>query len=653
MPDPAAPAPAPPEGTQPAPRDPMLLPGSVLGVVLCGLWTWWVLEDGAFFESVAYPGAILLMLTMAVLLVAAPPRLRTKGPHAMALAAMVGLFAWTLLSLLWTPSRDVALEDGGRLLIYATSFLAGLMLASFLGRRAILAVLPYCLAGAIVAVTVTIAMLGVDVSTDVLDEAGTLDYPFEYRNANAAFFVGVALATLGVATIRDIPLPAGVGAAALATLCFQLALLSQSRASAPALVIGALVLMVASRDRLRLLALALCVAVPVVLATPTLLEPFSAFEDGAGGEAELVRAARAMLVAVAGAAVATAVSLALLGRFAPRIQLGRRARTSLLAGVAALTLAAGGAFVLAVGDPLSWINEQVASRFAEQRDEADTRFLYSGGRDRTDFWRVSINAVEENPLIGDGSGAFRQRYVLERRSGEIPLDAHSLPLETLAELGAIGLLLLLLAGVAIVVGIRRSARIGPRTAALSAAALGTGAYYLAHASIDWLWSFPGLTAPVITLLGIASAPAADCTKELPRAIAWPLAVALTLFSLAIAPLFLSARYITRAEALATTDPASARDDLRTAARLNPFADQPYLRAADIARREGETELALSLLAKAREREPKEWVNYALVAQALLSEDPEGARAAIRQARRLNPNERDLDELERQIGRSAR
>lgn len=91
------------------------------------------LENGAFFESVAYPGAILLLLTLAMLLISAPLRLAVKGPHTIALAAILGLFAWTLLSLLWTPARDIALEDAGRLLIYAASFLAGLILASLLG----------------------------------------------------------------------------------------------------------------------------------------------------------------------------------------------------------------------------------------------------------------------------------------------------------------------------------------------------------------------------------------------------------------------------------------------------------------------------------------------------------------------------------------
>ena len=629
-----------------------MLAAGTLGVVLTGLWVWWGLEYGAFFESVAYPGAILLLLTLAVLLLSAPLMLARKGPHVVALGALFGLFGWTLLSLLWTPARDVAVYDGGKLLIYAASFLAGLMLANLLGRRLILAVIPYCLAGAIIAAVTTIALLGVDASQDLLDESGTLDYPFGYRNANAAFFIVIALGSLGVAAARSIKAPVGAGAAALAALCVQLAILSQSRGSAPALAVGALVLLAFSRDRLRLLALVLSVAGPVALATPTLLEPFSVAEDGIGAGAELRAAAEASLFAAAGSAVAALALLALIDRLSRHVQVGRRLRLSLATGTAALTLAAAIGFVLAVGNPVTWVSDQVSSRLSERSANSNTRFLYTGGRNRTDFWRVTLDTAKQRPVIGDGSGSFRQRYALERDSAELPLDAHSLPLETLAELGGVGLALLLIGPGAALVAIRRSARLGTETAALGAAALAAGAYYATHASIDWMWSFPGLTAPVIALLGMASAPAARSSSPVPPVISRFAAGVLAFFSLALVPLFISARYAVAGEANAAGDPVRARDQLEVAARLNPFADHPYLVAADIARREGNTKLALATLAKARERQPTEWVNYALAAQTLLVENPQRAEAEIRKARLLNPREADLDELERRLRRPS-
>ena len=69
-------------------------------------------------------------------------------------------------------------------------------------------------------------------------------------------------------------------------------------------------------------------------------------------------------------------------------------------------------------------------------------------------------------------------------------DAHSLYLETLAELGLVGfaLLALLIGGVAVT-----ARRAGP-AAALAAWAL--------HAGVDWDWELPALTLVAIVLAGL-------------------------------------------------------------------------------------------------------------------------------------------------------
>ena len=77
----------------------------------------------------------------------------------------------------------------------------------------------------------------------------------------------------------------------------------------------------------------------------------------------------------------------------------------------------------------------------------------------------------------------------------------------LSELGIVGLLLFggfLVAGT--VAGLR-SRRSAPAAAALSAAALTAVAYWIVHASYDWFWHYPGITAPVLFMFGAAAAPA--------------------------------------------------------------------------------------------------------------------------------------------------
>ena len=79
-------------------------------------------------------------------------------------------------------------------------------------------------------------------------------------------------------------------------------------------------------------------------------------------------------------------------------------------------------------------------------------------------------------------------------------DAHSLPLETLSELGAVGMLLLLGFLGSVATAARRSIGgkgvIRPAEAAAVTAAF---AVWLAHACVDWDWEMPVLTGTAMVL----------------------------------------------------------------------------------------------------------------------------------------------------------
>jgi O-antigen ligase len=135
-----------------------------------------------------------------------------------------------------------------------------------------------------------------------------------------------------------------------------------------------------------------------------------------------------------------------------------RPRLGLLTGIAA---AAALAVVVAVG----------GTRLADNR---------------ADYWRVAWEDARAHPLRGDGAGTFADYWLAHGPGDSFTRTAHSLYLQSLAELGPLGLLLVVVAlGLPLV---RLRGTRGPPAAA--------GAAYVAyvlHTGIDWDWEMPATT----------------------------------------------------------------------------------------------------------------------------------------------------------------
>jgi O-antigen ligase len=108
--------------------------------------------------------------------------------------------------------------------------------------------------------------------------------------------------------------------------------------------------------------------------------------------------------------------------------------------------------------------------------------------DRPDFWHAAISDTRAHPVAGSGAGSFDDYWLAHRNVPADARDAHSLYLESLAELGPVGLLLVLgvlippLAAVVIV-----------RTEPAVAVAAGGYTAFLVHAGLDWDWEMPATT----------------------------------------------------------------------------------------------------------------------------------------------------------------
>jgi O-antigen ligase len=121
--------------------------------------------------------------------------------------------------------------------------------------------------------------------------------------------------------------------------------------------------------------------------------------------------------------------------------------------------------------------------------------------DRPYYWRAALEQYEEHPALGSGAGTFQLHWP-EHRPQDLSvldtpdvLDAHSLYLETLAELGPVGLAVLVAA-----FGIPLVAALSRRHDPLVALALPPYVAYLVHAGVDWDWELPA-----VTLAGLACA----------------------------------------------------------------------------------------------------------------------------------------------------
>jgi O-Antigen ligase len=204
-------------------------------------------------------------------------------------------------------------------------------------------------------------------------------------------------------------------------------------------------------------ALGMLMALGVVLAIGLLSETREPLRRGALAAAACLSATALVLTSSRGAWLAALVGVAVLA--ACRLRSGRT--------VAAIVVAA--AFVAIVALP---------------------RVSFG---DRPAYWGVAISDATDHALVGSGAGSFDDVWLEQRPIPAHVRDAHSLYLETAAELGAIGLALLLCAlGGPLVAAARTRAR------PLVATALAAYAVFLVHAGLDWDWEMP-----VTTVAGLA------------------------------------------------------------------------------------------------------------------------------------------------------
>jgi tetratricopeptide (TPR) repeat protein len=289
-------------------------------------------------------------------------------------------------------------------------------------------------------------------------------------------------------------------------------------------------------------------------------------------------------------------------------------------------------------------------------NDLGTRLTTLSGEGRYQYWRTALDATSGRRLQGSGPATFQYLWLPRAsKAGGYVTNAHSLYVETLAESGLVGLLLLIgfmgvIVGAAILAVIR--SRDGDRTAA--AAATGALLAFIVAASVDWVWQLP--VVPVAFLLVaaavLAPAPATrpvraideDQPRTDPPSRRAPLALRLGLVLAAIAclagiavPLGTASNVQQSQRAINAGNTVAALADARTATRIEPGAASPHVQQALVLELQRNFGAAVAQARQATQAEPQNWSPW-LILSRLEAEagHPKASVAAFKRARSLNP-----------------
>ena len=614
----------------------LALPGAL--TVYLGFSSGGYLPDATGVAAVVLIGALILRITLA-----ARPLAGISAAVLIPISALTLFAIWTLVSALWSQAPSRALLEFDRVLLY---LFALVLLGSVPRTTAGLEWAVRCFAAG--AAVVCLAGLASRLAPDLLVsgtgiEPDRLSYPLSYWNSLGLLAAIGILVCLHLASGRGQPaLVRALGAATVPLLASCL-LLTFSR--------GAMVVLLLAIALYAALARPWGLLLTVVVVTPAALFAL----DATYGAELLVNGSKSAAAIAQGHSLAATLALCALGAGALRFLLAsadsslerRASRRRAERGAPrplALGMAAGALVLLVVAtaivlDAPTLLREQ-SERFAtgyvpESRDVRD-RLASASSNGRLDNWKAALEGYSEAPLAGQGAGTYQVTWSRLRGVPSNAVDAHSLYLEVLAELGVVGLALLAAALAALLVGLVARVR-GPDRGVYAVLAAATVAWAL-RAGIDWDWEMPAVTLWLFALGGLAlAAPRREPSGRGPAGLTRVVA-ALGCALLAITPALAALSQ----ERLAAAIMAFKRGDCRASSSaavdsIDYLAMRPQplelLAYCDV--RAGLPELAQRTMEKALARDPHNWeYHYGLaIVRAAGGADPR-PQAAV--ALRLNP-----------------
>lgn len=558
-------------------------------------------------------------------------RLRLSPTGWVPLVALAALTAWTATSLIWTSSAELTLTEVARACAYFAVVVAILAFPPQEHWRAIIG--GAAAAGVLVCCWSLAHRLSPESFNDVVSifegDSRRLSAPFGYWNAVGAWAGMTTALCLGWSAHADRRATRAV-ALAVIPITTVTAYLTYSRAAVGGSVLGLVVLLALSRNRATLIVNAL-IALATSAAVVLVVRSQPGIADATSGEGS-----SSVLGVILGAALACGVTAWLTSRVgADNLRLSTRVTKVVLPVAAAVALIGAAAAVASFG-PQAW-DSFTTSNLQEARDPASRLTTLNGYRHL--HWEVALDAFSAHRWTGTGAGTYEYSWNQSGYSGFVR-DAHSLYLETMAELGMPGLLTLLMfiAGLGLVLwsALRRANGAADR-GAIAGAAAAVAAYTLG-AGVDWLWESPAVTVLALSLVG-AMVLAGARGASAPR---WPCRLAITLGAAVAAliqlPGLVSTSEVRKSQdALRAGDVRAARAHADEAINTQPWAGSVWIQRALVDERAGAYAAAAVELRRAAARQPEDWRVPLLLARVEARRgNAQEALAAYRRAKQLRP-----------------
>jgi len=618
-----------------------LLPTLVLvGIVLMAAWMG--NANGGYFVGDWAPVAIILAVLLLITSVVGV----FSGKQSWWSVAAGGLFAayaaWTLASLYWSPNRGDAWLGAGLTILYLLTFwLTVTFIALGASRRWILA--ASAIGPAIIA-AFTLPTLTSRIGE--LFDNDRLIGSVGYYNGEVAFLLVPFWVAVYLAGSRRVnPILRGALLAGV-VLSVAVAVLTQSRGAMVAMAFSIPIFFLFSGQRLRgLLALAPVVAA-LALTFPGLNDVYLSFINEGDPTAALDRVVPTVWLTAAGAGLYGLLWGIADRRWRPPIGAVRVAGSVALAGGIVVIFVGALAFNDRVEDPGTWAERKwEAFKTDDAAGQEQSRYLSASGSGRYTLWQVAWKDFVSHPVLGVGTHNYEATYYqLREQPGGWVRQPHTLPLEVLAERGAVGGLLFFgFLAACLAAGLWKrfrnlstegKAQVGAVTAAL--------AYWFIHSSAEWFWQMPAVTLPAMVYLAMLVT--SWSRSENIIATRWPLRLAGAVVAVAaisaIAPLYIASHYLAWSE---TMNPRTGLETVEKARMFNPVDSRLPQREAELALQSGDWPRVEEAYREAIRLDPEHYAPYALL--ALFFEErgePDKALPLYREASDLNPLDEELD-----------